>query len=69
VVLLAGELARLPRWQREALVLRHVVGLSPEEAGTVMGCSAQAVRNLTYRGTAELRSRLGAAPEEVGDVP
>jgi RNA polymerase sigma factor (sigma-70 family) len=68
VVLLANELARLPRRQREAIILRYVAGLPCEEVGVVLHCSPQAVRNLSHRGTTELRKRLEVTPEEVDDV-
>ena len=58
-------LARLPRDQREVLVLRHIAGLSPTEIARHTGRSEGSVHGLHHRGrralTAELRSR-GAAP-------
>lgn len=51
-----GLLARLPVEQREAVFLRHVVGLDVKQAAGVLGRSAGSVRVATHRG---LR-RLGA---------
>jgi RNA polymerase sigma-70 factor (ECF subfamily) len=58
-------LAKLPRDQREVLVLRHFAGLSPTEIAKLTGRSEGSVHGLHLRGrralTAELASR-GAAP-------
>lgn len=51
--------ARLPVRTRTAVVLRYHLGFTPEEAGTVLGCSGQAVRNLTHRALRTLRDELG----------
>lgn len=59
---LRTELGALPTRQREALLLRHVAGLTPEEVAGVMGATPQAVRSLTHRGAAAVRERL------MGDV-
>jgi RNA polymerase sigma-70 factor (ECF subfamily) len=48
-------LARLPKVQREVLVLRIAVGLSAEEAGAVLGMRAGAVRVAQHRALAALR--------------
>jgi len=50
--------AALPARTRTAIVLRYHLGYTPEEAGLHMGCSAQAVRNLTHRGLQLLRKEL-----------
>ena len=42
---LVGELRRLSRRQRSAVVLRHVEGLTVEEAADVLGCSLSAVQS------------------------
>jgi RNA polymerase sigma-70 factor, ECF subfamily len=58
-------LERLPREQREVLVLRHVVGLSPVEIAKVLGKTESSVHGLHHRGRASFRSTLedlGAAP-------
>ncbi|MFD2355888.1 sigma-70 family RNA polymerase sigma factor [Nonomuraea ferruginea] len=48
-------LARLPRNQRELLLLRVVSGLSAEETGNVLGMSPGAVRVAQHRALARLR--------------
>ena len=62
----------LPDRQRQAVVLRYFLDLSPDEAGAVMGVTGQAVRNLTHRALARLRDDLVVADdeeeEEVSDV-
>lgn len=50
--------AALPVRQRSAVVLRHALGWSVEEVAGHLGCSDQAVRNLTHRGLAALRDEL-----------
>jgi RNA polymerase sigma-70 factor (ECF subfamily) len=58
-------LAGLPEDQREVLVLRHVVGLSPTEIATTLGRSESSVHGLHHRGRRTLQSTLqdlGAAP-------
>ena len=58
-------LKRLPDDQREVLVLRHVVGLSPTEIASTLGKSESSVHGLHHRGRRTLKSALqdlGAAP-------
>jgi RNA polymerase sigma-70 factor (ECF subfamily) len=58
-------LGELPRDQREVLVLRHVVGLSPTEISTRLARSESSVHGLHHRGRAALKARLhdlGAEP-------
>jgi RNA polymerase sigma factor (sigma-70 family) len=52
-------LARLPRGQREALILVEWLGLGSEEAGQVLGIDASSVRGRLHRGRASLRELLG----------
>jgi RNA polymerase sigma-70 factor, ECF subfamily len=55
----------LPDAQREVLVLRHVVGLSPEEIADTLGKSESSVHGLHHRGRRTLQAHLvelGAAP-------
>lgn len=55
----------LPREQREVLVLRHIVGLSPPEIADVLGKTESSVHGLHHRGRLSLQSALtdlGAAP-------
>jgi RNA polymerase sigma factor (sigma-70 family) len=57
-VALRTAIMRLPWRQRVALVLRYYVDLTPDEIGEQLGCSAQAVRNLTHRAIATMRGEL-----------
>lgn len=55
----------LPEDQREVLVLRHIVGLSPNEIADTLDKSESSVHGLHHRGRRSLRanlSELGAAP-------
>jgi RNA polymerase sigma-70 factor (ECF subfamily) len=56
--LLVQELERLPETQREALVLRFVVGLSVREVAVSMGKTEGAVTALQLRGLEHLKRRL-----------
>jgi RNA polymerase sigma-70 factor (ECF subfamily) len=56
-------LARLPRGQREALILVEWLDLSSEEAGRVLGIDASSVRGRLHRGRASLRDQLGDRDE------
>ncbi|HLA93241.1 MAG TPA: sigma factor-like helix-turn-helix DNA-binding protein, partial [Actinomycetota bacterium] len=56
-------LARLPRGQREALILVEWLGLASEEAGRVLGIDASSVRGRLHRGRASLRDLLGDPDE------
>jgi RNA polymerase sigma-70 factor (ECF subfamily) len=58
-------LERLPEDQREVLVLRHIVGLSPTEIAATLGKTESSVHGLHHRGRCTLKSALhdlGAAP-------
>lgn len=55
----------LPRDQRDVIVLRHLVGLSPGEIAVHLGRSESSVHGLHHRGRAALRAelcRLGGRP-------
>lgn len=55
----------LPEDQREVLVLRHIVGLSPMEIADTLDKSESSVHGLHHRGRRSLRANLtelGAAP-------
>jgi RNA polymerase sigma-70 factor, ECF subfamily len=55
----------LPGDQREVLVLRHIVGLSPTEIATTLGKSESSIHGLHHRGRRTLQfalQDLGAAP-------
>lgn len=57
--------AALPAAQREAVVLRHVTGLSASGIGELTGVDAATVRKRTERGLAALRTALATDPQEV----
>lgn len=55
----------LPEDQREVLVLRHIVGLSPTEIATTLGKTESSVHGLHHRGRRTLQANLvelGASP-------
>lgn len=52
---LERRLARLPRRQQAALVLRYYEGLDHDEAAAVLGCAPGTVRSLCSRGLSALR--------------
>ena len=58
---LAVALRSLPRRQRDAVVLRHLLGLSEQETATAMGCSVGTVKSSTSRALDALRRALGPA--------
>jgi RNA polymerase sigma-70 factor (ECF subfamily) len=55
---LRDALAALPDEQREVIMLRHVVGLSPGEIGEKLGRTEPSVHGLHHRGRGALRSAL-----------
>ena len=58
-------LEQLPEDQREVLVLRHIVGLSPVEIATALDKTESSVHGLHHRGRRTLQEslvELGAAP-------
>ncbi len=62
---LCEALDRLTEDQREVLVLRHIVGLSPAEIAKLLGKKENAIHGLHHRGRLGLQSalkELGAAP-------
>jgi RNA polymerase sigma-70 factor, ECF subfamily len=62
---LTEALSQLPRAQREVIVLRHFVGLSPTEIAARTGRSEGSIHGLHHRGRRALKSDLqarGAAP-------
>lgn len=58
-------LAELPVEQREVLILRHIVGLSPVEIAAVLGKTESSIHGLHHRG----RLTFKAALEELGAAP
>ena len=66
-------IAALPDRQKTALVLRHYLDLSVEDTARRMGITADAVRSLTKRAVADLRTQLSRqwpspATTEAGDA-
>jgi RNA polymerase sigma-70 factor, ECF subfamily len=62
---LHSALASLPDEQRNVMIMRHVVGLSPLEIAEQMGRSESSIHGLHHRGRRALQrelSRLGSAP-------
>jgi len=58
-------LESLPAEQRDVLILRHVVGLSPVEIASMLGKTESSVHGLHHRGRQALQTTLadlGAAP-------
>jgi RNA polymerase sigma-70 factor (ECF subfamily) len=56
--LLKDAFAALPRDQREVLVMRHVLGLSPREIAERLGKSEGSIHGLHHRGRGALKSAL-----------
>ncbi len=59
-------LRALPDRQREAVVLRHLEGLSNPEIAQIMDISTEAVESLTARGKRNLATALAARRSELG---
>lgn len=59
-------LARLPERQRQAVVLRHIEGLSNPEIAAVMDIGVEAVESLTARGKRALAAILAGRRAELG---
>ncbi|SDR80989.1 RNA polymerase sigma-70 factor, sigma-E family [Nocardioides scoriae] len=57
--------ARLPRRQREVVVLRYYLDLSEREIARTLGISQGAVKSHASRGSAALRARLSEHLEEL----
>ncbi len=66
---LAAALARLPRRQREAVVLRHLADLPESDVAAALGISPGTVGAHVHRGLIALRQRLGDDFEEVRLAP
>lgn len=63
---LDAALAALPERQRQAVVLRHIEGLSNPEIAAVMDIGVEAVESLTARGKRALAAMLSGRREELG---
>lgn len=59
-------LATLPERQRQAVVLRHIEGLSNPEIAEALGIGVEAVESLTARGKRALKSALEGQKEALG---
>lgn len=59
-------LAALPERQRQAVVLRHLEGLSNPEIAEVMDVGVEAVESLTARGKRALAAALAGRREDLG---
>lgn len=62
---LHAALVSLPEEQREVVIMRHVIGLSPREIAERLGRSESSIHGLHHRGRRALQEelrRLGAAP-------
>lgn len=63
---LQAALMRLPERQRQAVVLRHIEGLSNPEIAQVLGIGLEAVESLTARGKRALAAELAPRRSELG---
>ncbi|MCL7463481.1 RNA polymerase sigma factor [Phaeovulum sp. NW3] len=63
---LQAALDRLPARQRQAVVLRHLEGLSNPEIAEVMDIGVEAVESLTARGKRALAAMLAGQREDLG---
>lgn len=63
---LDAALMTLPERQREAVILRHLEGLSNPEIAEIMGVGVEAVESLTARGKRGLTAALAGRRAELG---
>lgn len=63
---LEAALLELPERQRQAVVLRHIEGLSNPEIAAAMDIGVEAVESLTARGKRKLAGILGQQRDELG---
>ncbi|MBL4929301.1 RNA polymerase sigma factor [Fuscibacter oryzae] len=63
---LQAALGSLPERQRQAVVLRHIEGLTNPEIAEVLGIGVEAVESLTARGKRALQALLAGRREELG---
>ncbi|MDA8747640.1 RNA polymerase sigma factor [Litoreibacter sp.] len=59
-------LETLPERQRQAVVLRHIEGMSNPEIAQILDISVEAVESLTARGKRALATELASRKEELG---
>jgi RNA polymerase sigma-70 factor (sigma-E family) len=60
--LLADALERLPRRQREVVVLRYIADRSEADVARALGCSVGTVKSHAHRGLGALRAQLATTP-------
>jgi RNA polymerase sigma-70 factor, ECF subfamily len=63
---LDAALALLPERQRQAVVLRHIEGLSNPEIAMILDLGVEAVESLTARGKRALSAALSGKKEALG---
>lgn len=63
---LSAALADLPERQRQAVVLRHIEGLSNPEIATILQVGVEAVESLIARGKRALTAALAGQRQELG---
>ena len=63
---LTRALAQLPERQRQAVVLRHIEGMSNPDIGLIMDLGVEAVESLTARGKRALAALLAGHKAELG---
>lgn len=63
---LDAALETLPDRQKQAVVLRHIEGMSNPEIGDILDISVEAVESLTARGKRALAAALAGKKEELG---
>ncbi len=66
-LVLLSALSRLPRRQREVVVLRYLVDMSVAEVASILSCSEGSVKRSAYDGLRGLRAVL-RQPAEGGDA-
>lgn len=67
---LHSALSSLPEEQRDVMIMRHIVGLSPREIAEQMGRSESSIHGLHHRGRRALQHellRLGSAPSTIAN--
>ncbi len=63
---LSVALSTLPERQRQAVILRHIEGLSNPDIAGIMNIGVEAVESLTARGKRGLAAQLAGRREELG---
>jgi RNA polymerase sigma factor (sigma-70 family) len=64
--LLDGELGRLPKGERQAVILRHLEGRSEAESAKVIGCPLGTLSRRASQGLSRLRDRLSRRGVSLG---